>query len=90
MGLPGGSGGKDYASNAGDPGSIPGGSGSPWRREWLPTPVFLPGDGQKSNTTEQLINLKLYITKQQVLLGLYWAAQRVCSSFPKRWCEKPD
>ena len=32
------------ACNAGDPGSIP------WRREWLPTPVFLPGEfyGQKS------------------------------------------
>ena len=29
---------KNFACNAGDPGSIP------WRREWLPTPVFLPGN----------------------------------------------
>ena len=31
--------------NAGDPGSIP-----PWEREWLSTPVFLPGElhGQRS------------------------------------------
>ena len=34
----------------GDPGSIPGLERFPWRREWLPTPVFLPGEfyGQKS------------------------------------------
>ena len=29
---------KKSACNAGDPGSIP------WRREWQPTPVFLPGE----------------------------------------------
>ena len=37
---------KESACNAGDLGSVPG-SGSirkiPWRREWLPIPVFLPG-----------------------------------------------
>jgi len=40
MGFPGGSGGKESAGNAGfNPwvGKIP------WRREWQPTPVFLPG-----------------------------------------------
>ena len=26
-----------------DVGSIPWSGGSPWRKEWLPTPVFLPG-----------------------------------------------
>ena len=45
----------------------------PWRREWLPTPVFLPGEfhGQRSlagysqwghkesDTTEQLTTLKI-------------------------------
>ena len=38
--------GKDTGCNAGDSGSIPG-SG---RREWQPTPVFLPGEfqGQRS------------------------------------------
>ena len=31
------------ACNAGDLGSIPGLGRFPWRREWLPTSVFLPG-----------------------------------------------
>ena len=36
--------GKESACRAGDPGSIPGLGRFPWRREWLPTPVFLPGE----------------------------------------------
>ena len=46
--LPGGSDGEESACNARDPGSIPG--KSLWRREWPPTPVFLPGEfhGQRS------------------------------------------
>ena len=41
--------GKEYACQAGDAGLIPG-SKDPWRREWQPTPVFLPGKshGQRS------------------------------------------
>ena len=41
---------KKSACNVGDPGSIPGLGRFPWRREWLPTLVFLPGDshGQRS------------------------------------------
>ena len=48
--FPGGSGGKESAYNAGDLGSIPWLGRSPWRREWLPIPVFLPGEfrGQRS------------------------------------------
>ena len=47
--FPGGSDSKESACNAGDLGSIPG-SEDPWRREWLPTLVFLPGEshGQRS------------------------------------------
>ena len=68
--LPDGSDGKESACSAGDPGSIPGsGRFSVWRREWQPTPVFLPREfhGQRSlasyspqgheedmDTTEQL------------------------------------
>ena len=37
-GFPGGS----DACHVGDPGSIPGIGKIPWRREWQPTPVFLP------------------------------------------------
>ena len=42
-GFPDGSDGKESACKAGEPGSIPGSARSPWRREWLPTLVFLPG-----------------------------------------------
>ena len=60
---------KKSASNAGNLGSIPGSGRSPWRREWLLIPVFLPREFQgqrnlvgyipwgykESDTTEQLI-----------------------------------
>ena len=42
--LPGGSDSKESVYNAGDPGLIPGLGGSPGGREWLPTPVFFPGE----------------------------------------------
>jgi len=41
--FPGGSEDKESACNSGDLGSIPRLGRFPWRREWLPTPVFLPG-----------------------------------------------
>ena len=44
IGFPGGSDGKESACNAGDLGLIPGLGRSRWRREWLPIPVFLPGE----------------------------------------------
>jgi len=49
-GFPGGSDSKESACNTGDPDSIPGLGRFPWRREWQPTPVFLPGEshGQRS------------------------------------------
>ena len=50
--FPGSSAGKEYAFNARDLGSIPGSGRFPWRRDRLPTPVFLmfPGgsDGKES------------------------------------------
>ena len=68
-GFPGGSDSKESACNVGDAVLIPGSGRSPWRREWLPTPVFLPrkSHGQRilmgyspwghkeSNTTEPVI-----------------------------------
>ena len=48
IGFPGGSEVKASASNAGDPGLIPGFNPwvgkIPWRRKWQPTSVFLPGE----------------------------------------------
>ena len=59
---------KESACNAGIPGFYPWAGNIPWRRQWLPIPVFLPGEfrGQRSvvgyspwghkesDTTEQL------------------------------------
>ena len=50
-GFPGGSDSKEYACNSGDPaGFNPWVGRILWRREWLPTPVLLPGEfhGQRS------------------------------------------
>ena len=38
--------------NVGDPGLIPGSGKIPWRRKWLPTPIFLPG---KSHGQSRLV-----------------------------------
>ena len=74
-GLPCGSDGKESACNADGLGSIPGSRRSPWRREWLPAPVFLLGGfhGQRSlsgysprgHTTEQL-TLPLFMTNSEL------------------------
>ena len=51
MTFPGGSDGKESAYNAGDPGLVdPWVRKISWRREWPPTPVFLPGEfhGERS------------------------------------------
>ena len=49
-GFPGDSHGKESACNVGDWGLIPGLERFSWRREWLPTPIFLSGKfhGQRS------------------------------------------
>ena len=49
LGFPGGSDSKQSAFNAGDL-TDPWVGRIPWRKEWLPTPVFWPGEfhGQKS------------------------------------------
>ena len=49
MNFPGGSDSEESACNAGDPGFYPCVRKIPWRREWLPTPVFVSGEihGQK-------------------------------------------
>jgi len=67
--------GKESACNAGDPVSIPESGRLPWRREWLPTPVFLPvelhrqrslaGYGprglKESDTTKLTLHFKLLL-----------------------------
>ena len=59
-GFPGGSDGKEFTCNAGDPGSISGLGISPREWEWQSTPVFLPGEfhGQRSLAGYSLWGLK--------------------------------
>ena len=73
--IPGDSHGKESACNAGDPGSIPESGRLPWRKDWLPTPVFLPGEfhterslagyspwgHQELDTTERLTLFYLHV-----------------------------
>ena len=58
MGLPGSTVVKNppaSAGDAGDTGSIPESRRFPWRRVWLSTPVFLPGE---SPWTEEPVRLQ--------------------------------
>ena len=69
-GFPGGSDGKESACNEGDLGLIPGSEKIIWRREWLHTPGFLPGEfhGQKSLVGYSPWSCKeLDVTEQQTL-----------------------
>ena len=47
MGFPGGSDSEESTCNAGEIGLILGLGKSPWRREWQPTPVFLPRESHE-------------------------------------------
>ena len=46
-GFSGGSDGEESICNAGDPVSVSWVRKIPWRKEWLPTSVFLPGEFHK-------------------------------------------
>ena len=50
--FPDGSDGKEPTYNAGDPDLILI-SKMPWKREWLPTPVFFPGEFQGQRSLEE-------------------------------------
>ena len=50
LGFPGGSDGRKSAYNAGVPGLIPGLRRSPWKREWLPSLTFLPGESHRQRS----------------------------------------
>jgi len=50
LGLPWWLRGKESACNAGRPGFDPLVRKIPWRREWLPTLVFLPGEFHKQRS----------------------------------------
>ena len=60
-GFPGGSDGKESTCNAGDPSSIPGSGRFPWRSDWQPTPVLLPG---QSHGLRSLVGYSLWGHKE--------------------------
>ena len=57
---------KESACNARDPDSIPGSERSPGEREWLPTPVFFPGE---SHGKRSLVGCSPW-TEQLTLIGI--------------------
>ena len=70
LGFSGSSAGKESACNLGDLGLIPGLGKIPWRREWLPTPVFWTGEfhrlysprSRKELDTTKLLSLFFFIS----------------------------
>ena len=59
-GFPGGSVVKKSPASAGDLGLTPGSGRLPWRREWQPTPVFLPGKSHGQRSLGIVSHRKLY------------------------------
>ena len=68
----GGSDSKESSCNVGDPVLIP--VKIPWRREWLPTPVFLPGEFHRQRSLEGYSpwGHKELDTVEQLTLSLSW------------------
>ena len=77
--------GKEYACNAGELSSIHG--KIPWRREWLPTPVFLPGQfhGQRSLVGYSPWGHKELDTAERLTCGnlIFNLCVKLSDSFPK-------
>ena len=55
---------KESACSAGDPGSVPQSGRSLGGREWLPTPVFLPGEFHEQRS---LVGYSPWVAKSQTL-----------------------
>ena len=58
---------KESACNAGDPGLIPQSERSPGGGEWLPTPVFLPGEFHEQRS---LMGYSPWVAKSKTQLRL--------------------
>ena len=81
-GFPGDSDSKDSACNAADPDSILGVGKIPWRREWLPTPVVLPGEfhGQRSLSSYSSWGHKESDVSERPTLSLFHAIKELIST----------
>ena len=51
--------GKEATCKAGDTDSIPGVGKTPWRRNWQPTPVFLPGESRGQRSLADYLSIAL-------------------------------
>ena len=85
--FPGGSEGNTSASNAGDPGLIPGSGRSP-EKEWHPTPVLLPG---KSHGRRSLVGYSPCVCKESDAAGRRHFPRRLSPAVASRgyfssWC----
>ena len=68
-----GSDGKELCLQCGRPGCDPWGGKTPWKREWLPTPIFLPGEfhGQRSLVGYNPCGHKESDTTEELTLSLF-------------------
>ena len=57
------------AHDAGDLGLIPGSERLPWRRKWLSTPVFLPGEHGERNLVSYSKHSVSFIVKEIKIKG---------------------
>ena len=83
--YPSGSDGKESACNTDDRSSIPGLGKIPWRREWLPTPVFLPGEfhGQRNLVGYSPWDRKESGTSEGLTLSLFTVNQSLTKNVHK-------
>ena len=81
LGFPGGSDSKESACSMGDSGLIPGSGRFPWRNEWQPTPVFLPGEfhGQRNLAGLSPRGCKELDTNERLTLSLSTWSQLMCA-----------
>jgi len=80
-----GSDGKESACNTEDWSSIPGLGKIPWRREWLPTPIFLPGEfhGQRNLVGYSPWDRKESDTSERLTLSLFTLNQGLAKNVGK-------
>ena len=85
LGFPCGSDGEEFACNAGNLSLIPRLGRFPWRREWLPNPLFLP---EKSHGQRSLVGYSSWGHKEsdmtdQLTQGQFRVLSRMCSYVPE-------
>ena len=87
MGFPDVSDSKESACNAGDPGSKPWVRKIPWRRDWLLTPVFLPGEFHRQkavhavNSQTQLALSLFTFNGTDLLVIMYTECANICNIY---------